>query len=325
MVYPLVSVVIPCYNNGRYLAEAIESARGQTWPNIEVIVVDDGSTDDSLSVACRFGHEITVLRQSHRGASAARNVGLAARTGVFVQFLDADDRLESRKIEYQAEYLDEHPNVDIVYGDARYFSDEEPEARWFGLKGPNRAWSADVSWIPECWNAPGTIVEKFLERNLLPINAALVRGTVFNRVGGWNVRFKALEDYEFFARCAFRGIPFQFVPCDGGLALVRSRPDSSSRNLVEVVYSGHQLRVAFGWYLNSSSLRLVNFKRGLNDVNSLKLSEPRTLLAAVHLALANSCPAVWKSLAAWWVSRNRFLRGAAAVKSRLSRQWRTML
>jgi len=91
-VAPLVSVVIPCYNHGRYLPEAVASVRRQSWPDVELIVVDDGSTDDSRTVAAGFA-EVKLIRQSNEGLSAARNRGLHASSGEIVIFLDADDIL----------------------------------------------------------------------------------------------------------------------------------------------------------------------------------------------------------------------------------------
>jgi len=98
----LVSILIPCYNAAPWLPATLESALGQTWPNCEIIVVDDGSKDDSLAVARPFAARgVTVLAQANRGASAARNAALRASRGEWIQFLDADDLLAPDKIERQ--------------------------------------------------------------------------------------------------------------------------------------------------------------------------------------------------------------------------------
>ena len=89
---PLVSVVIPCFNQAHFLVEAIESVRDQIYSNVELVVVDDGSADNSFEVAGRYP-DIRRLRQSNRGVAAARNLGFAESRGTLVVFLDADDRL----------------------------------------------------------------------------------------------------------------------------------------------------------------------------------------------------------------------------------------
>jgi glycosyltransferase involved in cell wall biosynthesis len=99
MTIPLVSVVIPCYNTEKYVGEAIRSALSQTYPNVEVIVVDDGSTDGSLDVIRSFGDAIRWESGVNRGGSAARNRGVELARGELIQFLDADDLLHARKLE----------------------------------------------------------------------------------------------------------------------------------------------------------------------------------------------------------------------------------
>ncbi|HET9395094.1 MAG TPA: glycosyltransferase family A protein, partial [Nitrospiraceae bacterium] len=105
-----VSVIVPCYNAARYVAETLESLRQQTWPSLEVIVVDDGSTDDSARIIETFaGLDLTLIRQSNRGQTAALNVGLARATGDFVQYLDADDLIDPDKIAIQVARLADAP------------------------------------------------------------------------------------------------------------------------------------------------------------------------------------------------------------------------
>jgi glycosyltransferase involved in cell wall biosynthesis len=111
---PLISVIIPCYNQGRYLAEAIESAASCDYPT-QIIVVDDGSTDDTSALAMGLP-SVTLVRQENSGLAAARNAGLGAAIGEFVVFLDADDRLLPDGIEAGARALLAHPDCAMVYG-----------------------------------------------------------------------------------------------------------------------------------------------------------------------------------------------------------------
>jgi len=115
--HPLVSVVIPAYNCGAYVEEAVESALCQTYDALEVIVVDDGSTDATREKLSRFGDRIRVIHQENRGSSSARNRGLELSRGEFVAFLDADDRWLSRKLEWQMACMRELSAAGMVFSD----------------------------------------------------------------------------------------------------------------------------------------------------------------------------------------------------------------
>jgi hypothetical protein len=115
---PLVSIVIPCYNQGRYLGDAIASACRQSQRDVEVLVVDDGSTDDTAQVAAAHP-VVTYVRQENAGTAAARNHGLRASRGEFVVFLDADDRLLPDAVAIGATYLSDHPDAAFVTGHVR--------------------------------------------------------------------------------------------------------------------------------------------------------------------------------------------------------------
>lgn len=130
---PSISAIIPCYNNGAYIGQAIESVLTQGDYPIEVIVVDDGSTDDSAEVAARF-EGVTVLRQPNRGASSARNRGIAAATGDVVAFLDADDYWAPGKLTCQLEVMSSAGSTDVVYGSIEEFVSEDlPAAERSGV------------------------------------------------------------------------------------------------------------------------------------------------------------------------------------------------
>lgn len=117
---PLVSVVIPCYNAARYLAEAVDSVRAQTYPNIEIVVVDDGSSDDTAAVARTL--PVEYVYQENRGVSAARNNGIRHSHGKYVLFLDNDDRLLPRAVEIGVKLLEEHPECAMAVGEHRYIA-----------------------------------------------------------------------------------------------------------------------------------------------------------------------------------------------------------
>ncbi|HEX3627758.1 MAG TPA: glycosyltransferase family A protein, partial [Verrucomicrobiae bacterium] len=108
---PLVSVLIPAYNAEKWIAETIASALGQTWPNKEIIVVDDGSTDRTLSVVRQFtSKSVNVVSQTNRGAAAARNKAYSLSQGDYIQWMDADDLLSPDKIARQMEAVEQFPD-----------------------------------------------------------------------------------------------------------------------------------------------------------------------------------------------------------------------
>ena len=122
---PLVSVIIPVYNGEKYLAEAIESVLAQTYRPIEVIVVDDGSTDGSADVAKGFVPFVQYCFQPNGGTGAARNLGIDLALGSFFAFLDADDVWVKDKLTLQMATFDANPDVDIVFGHVQQFHSPE--------------------------------------------------------------------------------------------------------------------------------------------------------------------------------------------------------
>lgn len=200
----LVSVIIPCFNSGRHLSSAIESAFSQTYTQMEIIVVDDGSTDDTAEIAKSYGDRVRYVYQSNRGVSAARNVGVSMASGEFVQFLDADDVLLPEKITRQVDYLLSHPEADVVYCDAMYF-DEDDE------KNPR----------PEGWRthrARADFVEASAVFAPIAVHSVLTRRSVLSRLSGFpeNLGHRG-EDWYFWMKAALEGIRFHFIPGVGAL------------------------------------------------------------------------------------------------------------
>lgn len=112
---PLVSVIIPSYNSGKYIAEAIQSVFNQTYDNIEVIVVNDGSTDCTQDAVKPFLHKIKYIYQTNAGVSAARNKGFHNSKGDYICFMDADDWYYPENIKTKAEYLDQNPDIGVIH------------------------------------------------------------------------------------------------------------------------------------------------------------------------------------------------------------------
>lgn len=185
MCEPAVSIVITCYNQGRYLRDAIESARSQTRPAGEIIVVDDGSTDDTGQVIAQIPG-VRSIRQANRGLPAARNAGLREASGEFVIFLDADDTLEAVAVEAGLRAFATAPSSAFVFG------------RFLWSDGGAR-WQDVVSAMP--W--PGSPYAGLLHRNFIGMHATVMyRRDVVLRAGAFDESLPACEDYDLYLRLA---------------------------------------------------------------------------------------------------------------------------
>lgn len=256
---PLVSVIISCYNQGRYLADALDSVLQQSHPEIEVLVVDDGSTDQTAAVAQRYGDRVRYIFQENRGLSGARNTGIAQAKGRFFQLLDADDRIERDKIRVQVEHFERRPETGIVYGDMRYFKTENPSLLDYGFY----AHAKNRPWVPDLWRAPGSVLTKLLSHNLMAVNCPLIRREVFDQVGPFNEELRAHEDWEYWIRCAAAGVKFHFEDLPETLALVRLHECSMTQDRPRMEQSVFVLRLNVIPLLADKGLRTANFKRAL--------------------------------------------------------------
>lgn len=186
---PLVSIIIPCHNAAPWLAETLESALAQTWPEKEIILVDDGSTDGSLAIASTFSPRgVRVLSQPNLGASAARNAGLREARGDFIQFLDADDLIAPDKIRRQM----------------RLAETTGPDFALCGTWARFRRSSVDAGFLPEPLCADMAPVDwvtvKLSQHAMMHPAAWLVSRTLADRSGPWNEDLSLDDDGEYFTR-----------------------------------------------------------------------------------------------------------------------------
>ena len=236
---PLVSVVVPTYNYARFIGQTLENLRAQTYARWECVVVDDGSTDDTEEVVARFAAtepRVRYVRQENQRQSVAKNTGLAAASGDYVQFLDADDLIEPRKFERQVEFMEARTDVDIVYGGVRFFHTERPEERLFAMIGKNEP------WMPEVSGAGREILLTLVRQNIMVINSPLLRRSVFDDVGPFDPVLPPVEDWDYWIRCALAGKRFEFRGFDETLALVRAHGESASRQSASVLAAWRALR-----------------------------------------------------------------------------------
>ena len=184
---PTVSVIIPTYNRGWILREAIDSVLTQEFTDYELIVVDDGSTDDTCEILDTYGRQITVLRQSNQGVSAARNRGIAASRAQLIAFLDSDDIWLPQKIDRQVRFFRSNPDALIV----------QTEETWVrnGVRVNPKKRHQKYS---------GLIFEPSLALCLVSPSAVMIRKSLFDTVGLFNERLPACEDYDLWLRVSHR-------------------------------------------------------------------------------------------------------------------------
>ena len=223
----LVSIIVPSHNYESFIGETLKNIQAQTYDNWECIVIDDGSTDRTSETVAEIALKdprFRYLYQKRCGPAIARNNGLRNALGEFVQFWDADDFLEKRKIEVHVGYLRAHPEVDLVYGSARYFSTEAPEERRYAISGE------DKQWMPAISGTGKEMLKQMVSRNIIVIEAPLLRRSVVDTVGYFDTSLPAIEDWDYFIRCAAMGKQFRYLDEEGTLALVRSHSNSLSNN-----------------------------------------------------------------------------------------------
>lgn len=226
---PTVSVVVPSYNYGHYIGETIESLQAQTYENWECFVVDDGSTDNTEEVVAAYAAKdsrIRYIRQENNKQAAARNTGIHDSTGMYFQFLDADDLIESEKLERHVSYLENHPEVDIVYSSARYFRSENLNERL--LSRSYSMWDDGESWMPELSGQGSSVLRALLRNNIMVVNSPLIRRSVIEAVGLFDPGLTPVEDWDYWIRCAAKGFRFSYDASEKSCALVRSHALSVS-------------------------------------------------------------------------------------------------
>lgn len=218
----LVSIIIPCYNAEKWVGEAIDSALSQTYTPIEVIVVDDGSTDKSLEIIKSYGDRIKWETGINRGQSAARNQGFKLSSGKYIQWLDADDYILPEKIKNQVAYLEES-RFDIVYGDWCY--QDELKNKKICLYNVHITGHKD------------DILESLLSGFALTIMNCLTKRDIIEKLNGFDERLRTCEDIYLWIKAAILGAKFGYQP--GCYSIYRISHG--------VTISSNKLKEAEGW------------------------------------------------------------------------------
>lgn len=266
-----VSVIIPTFNRASTIVDAVQSVVDQTYGSTEIIVVDDGSTDETIEKLGVFSSRITLLRQQNSGPSAARNHGVQAASGEILAFLDSDDTWLPEKLERQVALMNACGkgmvccvcNASIDNGERVWSTDS------FRVAGIRAEPDEGV------WHNPADLLSN---RFLLFNQVAAIRREAFVRVGGYNKRLKLLEDYDLALRLAARGGQWGMI----ATPLVRKRNDTNGIGVEccsDPMKHALALRVALAGVLESGLIRQPgmrsNIQRRLKvcvrEINSLRL------------------------------------------------------
>lgn len=204
-----ISIVIPTFNSEKYIAETLQSVFDQTYQDFEVVVVDDGSTDSTLSVLQTYLPRIKVISKSNGGPASARNLAISNSDGEWIAFLDSDDLWVKNKLELQVAYFKHHPSVGLVYG----------EALMFRQKNIDRIVERKIGYTED------PTFCKLLYGDFIPNSTVMIRRSCISRIGllNENKELISVEDYEYWMRMAkefvIAGLPYP-------LAYYRIREDS---------------------------------------------------------------------------------------------------
>lgn len=224
---PLVSVVMPAYNCAPYIGAAINSVLAQSYKNIEVIVVDDGSSDGTPQVVAAYGSPVRLVQQGNAGAAAARNRAMAECRGELICFLDSDDVWAPSKIEWQVAQMLAYPDIDLVFSRFKRF-DGEPPSDLFA----SNAGSPSVEWL-------GWYYQPLLLDSAIWIVTAMIRRGLWDKIGGFDETLPIGEDYDFWLRASRHT---RVVKLSDTLAGYRNNPDSLTKKIRDRNYEFEVLK-----------------------------------------------------------------------------------
>ncbi|MBB5375942.1 glycosyltransferase involved in cell wall biosynthesis [Deinococcus metalli] len=288
-------MIVPAYNAAAYLPDALRSVLRQTHQDVEVIVVNDGSTDDTaelLGAWQRRDMRVRAVHQPNRGLPAARNAGLNVARGEYVAFLDADDVIHPEKLERQLAYLTAHPAADLVYSDY-VTADADLHLLTEEVIGVKR--------LP--------LREAYAFTNVFPVMSPLLRRTLVERVGGFDESLRACEDWDYWVRCERAGT-FGYLP--GHYSTYRMHGTQMHRDL-NFMLKYARLAARKNYPTEPGKVRTMvgsvlwwqfGLQMQTHDVSKMQvLLRPRILVTALRM--------VWevRSLRVAWKVRRLFRRG----------------
>lgn len=232
---PLISIVVPCYNYARFLSETLNSIINQSYTNWECIVVDDGSTDNTAEVCMLYtkkDYRIRYIHQHNQGLSSARNTGIKASKGCYIQLLDSDDTLDKDKLEQQLKQFELHPDSDMVYSNYQIMDED----------GSNPRSVNKTNWI-EMRHKPFSEFLLYWEKGFtIPIHCYLFKKTCFERWGYFQLQLPTHEDLDIQLRYSLFGAKYRML--DTPLAYYRLHKNSMARDYTNM-HKGYLMTLAY--------------------------------------------------------------------------------
>lgn len=205
----LISVIVPCFNAERWIGEALKSVLEQEIKDIEIIVIDDGSTDSSVDIIKKDFTSVHVIESEHRGASVARNIGTRESKGEFIQYLDVDDMIAPGKLKAQMRGL-QKTGADIAYSDWQKLINNDCGLFKKGEIIKRKLRNPEIDLFTDFWCPPATY---------------LFRKSIVEKIGGWNENLPVIQDARFALDCALHS--GKFIYCPGVMAYYRIQQSNS--------------------------------------------------------------------------------------------------
>jgi glycosyltransferase involved in cell wall biosynthesis/SAM-dependent methyltransferase len=295
---PLVSIAIACFNQSRFLADAIISALAQTANAIEIIVIDDGSTDNPAAVVVRFPG-VRLIRQENQGLSGARNTGLRESRGRYVMFLDADDRLLPEAVAVNLDNFGSNPSAAFVHGGYR----------WIDVDGR-------PSGVPVVNSIAADAYETLLRGNRIGMHATVMyRRDLLEEIGGFDIHLKACEDYDLYLRLART---HRIVSSPEVVAEYRLHSDNMSKNTPLMLETVLEVLRRQRPHLARDPSRSAAYANGLHYVTSLYVGQQMRQIRE-HLSGSDGWGKVFSDSIKVFAFAPRIFASAAlhAVSSRL--------
>ncbi|GGF38015.1 glycosyltransferase family 2 protein [Echinicola rosea] len=267
----LVSIIIPTYNYGRFLPQTISNLKTQSYPHWEAIIVDDGSTDKTeeiINEACLEDKRFKYIKQENQGVSVARNTGIKAATGQFIQFLDADDLLSKDKLYLQVQHMLLNPNIDISYVSNQYFADNYPDKLF-----PDKELTG-TEWVLKIDANGFEAIKSLVDRNIAVISSPLMRASALSLSSGFPTGVKHLEDWEFWLELALKNAHYQFFPNPKATTLIRVHSKSASYEINEMQLRDISFRKKITQYLKNATLSKLEY----NDILKVNTKKRNNLI-----------------------------------------------
>jgi teichuronic acid biosynthesis glycosyltransferase TuaG len=277
-----VSIIMPAYNAEKYIEESILSAVNQTYRNWELIIINDGSTDNTRAIAEKFSNQdkrIKVVNQQNKRLGGARNTGIQNSTGEWIAFLDSDDLWEPAKLEKQIQATKAFPNVDVIYT-AGWTLNEDDLNTLTPYDSPAGNFTGS-----EMYNV-------LLAGNVIPVLSVLVKKNIINKIGDQeeNPFFHGCEDWDYWFRMAIQGA--NFYGMDEKLFYYRRHGSNMSGNSLQIAQAAVLLKNFGGSLENRHEIR-SELKKTVNPLITRLIAEDRIAEAAYLLKGARNIGLSW--------------------------------